>query len=514
MWDPGSRVKMKLAGGDQSGGDGSGGSSSSRPPDYVYNERSHGDQSNARGDGSGGSSSSRPPDYVYNERSHGDQSRDRDPRLRDRFRRWGASQEASPRRGRQGRGGGREDGGGILGRVADLLDKPYEWVTGKGASLVSRLAGKSAEKKARGENVEGFALAVAASASAFAVGAAAGVAGLVSPRAWGETVDALLHPVRTFKAIRGDPLAWAYVLGSVAGPGAALRFPVRVPRARVYELGRVLEWGARLYGEGVAVELPSGRVRGSGRLSSRVWGIYLEARGEAVPVKARLGRPKSYDTGWTRVRLGGTEVVVREGLEVGKGWGRWYHRGRASSPGKTVRASFDVTVERRGRGYVYTYKSYIEDPQTRLLERRPKVSEVVERVLESVEPRIEVYDPIVLRARVVGVAGVPRFSSEALEYSPELGSFVGEPLGSAVGESGNTTVSRASRTSLTEAAGTAGLPDSAAAAVNVGPGLLGGGGRTGFRFPVRGFPVPPPRRGQRLRRVYSEIVYPAAVFPL
>lgn len=279
---------------------------------------------------------------------------------------------------------------GILG----LLDKPFEFVTEKGGSIISGFRERALEEKAKGNVLKGFGYALAASAASFGTGVLAGVTGLVSPKAWKGTVEAVTHPKETLQTVKSDPLSWPYLAGSIVGPGKVLK-GARIPRSRVVELGRVESYRAQLRTGGVVVEYPSGRVRGIGKPEPSKWAIQVEATGRAEVVGSKLGRPKAYKIERAVVRTSSGESVITEGFEFGSKWSRWYQYGRTKRGGKTVTASFNVRVEKAGKGYRYIYKSYIEDPvQVQRLRQRPKITSVTEEVLPGVKTKLEVYEPI------------------------------------------------------------------------------------------------------------------------
>ncbi len=285
---------------------------------------------------------------------------------------------------------GRKKSEGILG----LLDKPFEFVTEKGGSVISGFRERALEERAKGNVLKGFGYALAASAASFGTGVLAGVTGLVSPKAWKGTVEAVMYPKETLQAIKSDPLSWSYLAGSIVGPGRVLK-GARIPRSRVVELGRVESYRAQLRTGGVVVEYPGGRVRGVGKPEPSKWAIQVEATGRAEVVGSRLGKPKVYKIERAVVRTPGGESVITEGVEFGGKWSRWYQRGRTKSQGKTVTASFDIRVEKAGRGYRYTYRGYIEDPvDVQRLRQRLKITSVTEEVLPGVKTKLEVYEPI------------------------------------------------------------------------------------------------------------------------
>lgn len=416
--------------------------------------------------------SGRPPDYVVLERR-------RRGTVVERLRRQGRLVVLYPS-GRHGSGGR----GGILG----LLDRPYEWVTSRGGELISWFTERSMREKAEGDHLEGFLYALGASASAFLVGAATGITGLISPRAWRETVYAVTHPRETLGALR-NPLSWSYLAGSIVGP-AKLFKAVGARMARVVEPDVSVTW------------------RGSLRLVGRVaegehrWAARLEAEGPARPVgrASAAARPPPERVVEVETPRGRIEVVeARRGPIVRRAF-------RAEVRGKRV-LGFEEWEVGRGR---YRYRGVIADPEQLLaLETRERPATLnVSRLLGP--PRVVVEPRLWPLGAVAGVAlglgslgGIggleSRVSAEPLEGLGGLGSLV-EP-----GTTGKASAARRSQASRAVTAAVAALGSGASSESR---------GAYRFRLPGGVTPVDPAPRKRGRRRYYGEIVYPRALLPI
>lgn len=443
---------------------------------------------------SSSSTSRRPPDYVYHEQRYGSQPYSVDPWLRSRYRRWNALEDAYMRHNSMPRKE-KEKTEGILGRVASVLDKPYMWVSKKGSELVSWLAGKSMEEKSKGEHVEGLLYAIGASAASFLVGVGAGLAGLISPRAWKETAYAATHPRETLEAIKDNPLAVSYLLGSIVGPA-------RIFKAAGARLARVREPDLTVTDRGSltihAVKTRSGEIK---------WAARLEAEGPARPVgrtSAASNTPPErvieVETPRARVRV----LEVRKGNVVRRAFRVEY------AGGKRI-VGLD---EWRFKGWLrpkYEYKGLIVDPvkAETLVAERPRPLVALREVYALAPPRV-VVAPRLWSLGLLGLAGglamvsgFHRVSSPGAVREQSLGVLHNISL---------TTLPRATIggsviTGSQEALAGRSLDTSILAAP------LSSRGRTGLLLPVN--PVAPPLWAKKQRRrAYSEIVYPEAILPL
>ena len=416
-------------------------------------------------------SGARPPDYVVLER------RKRETVV-ERLRRQGRLVVLRPS------GGGEEGDSGLAG----ILDKPYEWVTGKGGELISWLMERSMEKKARGEHVEGFLYALGASAASFLVGVGAGVTGLVSPRAWRETAYAVTHPRETLEALR-NPLSWPYLAGSILGPA-------KLAKGLSARLGRVVE-------PDVSVTW-----RGSLRLVGRVaegehrWAARLEAEGPARPVgrASAAARPPpervvEVETPRSRIEV----VEARRGPRVRRAFRVEYEGGKRV-------LGFEEWEVGRGR---YRYRGVIADPEQLLaLETRRGRPGPVSTARLLGPPRVVVEPRLWPLGAVAGAAlglgslgglGVPESRVPAsLGGLGSLGSPAESSMAGEASASRGSQASRAGTTAVTALGGSGSPPESR--------------GAYRLRLPV-GAPVGPAPRRRGRRRKYSEILYPSAVLP-
>ena len=363
----------------------------------------------------------------------------------------------------------------MRGRVgsARLLDKPYETIVSGGQRLVSWFTGRMEREKREGDRIGAFAYALGASATAFGTGVLAGITGLVSPRAWKETFQALRQPRETLESLK-DPLSWSYLAGSIVGPAKAFK-------AAGSRLGRVVEPDIAVT-EGGSLSLQA--VKRGGGLK---WVARLETEGPARPV-GRGARPPPDRVVWVETSRGRAVVVeARKGNVVRRAF-------RADYGGKRV-----VGLEEwRIGGWLrprYRYKGLIVDPMKAetVLAERPKG--ILKGVYSLPPPRVVVEPPLWR----IGAGAGALLGLGSLPLSGPLsvpGLVAGR--GQAPGESSSPL------TSLTPAP----APASTALAVVLGSPRA-----------IRALPPPPlggalGGRGRRRRGLYSEIVYPAAILPL
>ena len=369
---------------------------------------------------------------------------------------------------------------GVLSILAGILDAPYSFVQEKGWGLVERLRRRSLEEKRKGDTAEAFLYAIGASTAAFLTGVGAGITGLVSPRAWKETIHAVTRPRETLRALASDPLSWPYLVGSIVGPGKAAKAVAKVPlRPAVYEADL-----ARLQGRGVIL----GKVSEGGQ---HRWIAAIELEAPAVRAKGKPPGPAeryftvSTPRGWAEV------------AEASSGRGVMRVRVERLREGKTIR----VAEEWRLEGNRFRGRILVADPELALLERRAEASrgavDTVARLLGETEP-----PRVAMRSR--GPAA--------------LGAAIGMGLGLGVGEGGDISGAVVWGQRARDAAGLIGGPASQSFY-----GLLNGsstprqswGRRRARHRVVEGPPSGSERkRGRREERRYSEILYPAPALPL
>jgi hypothetical protein len=419
---------------------------------------------------------------------------------------WGVPLAAYPRRPRR-RGGRR--GHGLLSSIAGILDKPFEWASREGSRAVSYLMGRAVEAESRGEDARGLLYSIGASAAAFAAGALAGITGLVSPRAWRETVETVRHPRGLLESLK-NPLSWSYLAGSIIGPAKLFDFAgARLARVREPDLA-VTDRGSLTFN---AIKTRSGEVK---------WTARIEAEGPTRPLgrasAAVEGAPeRSVELETPRARV---EVVE-------------------ARRGRVVRRAFRVVYKDTGRRLVgleewrfegwlrprYRYKGLLVDPMRAeaVALEAPRPGGAPRGILGALHsmlppPRVAVAPRLwPLGAGLGGLASLGGLEDlaatvESLRASPAPELAPGAASGSlaATGEEESTGLeggqSLAAGSLLGGAGASTGLAAPAAPLLpRVSPRL---------RLPgARGLAAPLGRRRRR-REVYSEIVYPHAWLPL